>query len=167
MLLDRSLVDEQADRGGCITNRSRSHVDDEFHEPPDTDVLPCGGAEHGHNLPLGQTGTQTGTDLVDGKFHGLEILLHEGVVTFGGLLYKLHVKLFGLVSIFGGNLKLLEVAVLVLEAIVLHGEDVHDTVETKTEAATTGSVRWFVMTWTTVHHRSPCPSSSPDLLLTR
>ena len=41
-------------------------------------------------------------------------------------------KLFGLVSIFSGNLKLLEVAVLILEAIVLHGKYVHDTVETKT-----------------------------------
>jgi hypothetical protein len=56
---------------------------------------------------------------------------HESVITFGCLLYELHVQGLGLVGILSRDLKFFTGTVLVLEAIVLHVEDVDETVESK------------------------------------
>ena len=59
----------------------------------------------------------------------LEETLHECVVKLGGLLDKLLTKCLGLILQISRNLKILAGSVLVLEMIVLHLEDIDESVE--------------------------------------
>ena len=126
MLLDGSLEDEEARRGGRIALRGRSDVDDELHQPADADVGLCGNAEDRHRLAAEHTGGQTLADLVGGKLHRFEEFLHQFIGTFGGLLHQFGAKLLGLVRIGGGNVEF-----LVLRVVELHRDDIDDAFEAR------------------------------------
>ena len=72
---------------------------------------------------------KTLADLVLREGSLLEETLHECVVKLGGLLDKLLTKCLGLILQISRNLKILAGSVLVLEMIVLHLEDIDESVE--------------------------------------
>ena len=111
--------------------RTGSHVDDEFHEAFGSDVVFATGAEHGHHLAFRDADLQPRADVVLREGPLVEIELHERLVVLGGHLHQLLVQHLGLLQLPGGNLQLLAVAVVVLESVHLHHQDVDERVEAR------------------------------------
>ncbi|MPM42144.1 hypothetical protein SDC9_88806 [bioreactor metagenome] len=108
---------------------SRGYVYNKLHEPLDSDILFCRKAEQRHNIPLSKPDRQTFTDFVLGKHAVLKEGLHQRFIVLGCHLGKLLVILLCLVLEFGRDFHLFACAVLVLEPVHLHFQNIYERVE--------------------------------------
>ena len=129
VLLNVVLVDEQGGGAVFLALGGGSHVAHELHQPLHADVLLAADAEHGISLAGLDAQGEAVADLLLAEGALLEELLHQGVVILGGLLDEFLAVFLGLVGEFCGNIELLAGAVGILEAVILHCEDVDESVE--------------------------------------
>ena len=129
VLLHVVLVDEQGRGAAFLDVRGRSYVLGELEQALHADVLLGADAEDRVGLAGGDAQVEALANLVLGEDALLEELLHQGVVEFGGLLDEGAAELLGHVRQAGGNLKVFAGAVGILEVVVFHLEDIHETVE--------------------------------------
>ena len=129
MLLQGGLVDEQRGLALGIQFRSRAEFGDEFHQAADTHVFLGADAEHRIAFALVETDAQALVHFFHGQFAFVEVLHHQLFVALCGLLHQFGAHVFGLALELGRNVDFLVVAVLILELVHLHLEDVDDAVE--------------------------------------